>query len=257
MCEARHLIDFVSESHIGNSRDCTFESMVKLMTKGKGVDFVLNSLSEEKLKSSIRCLGHHGTLLEIGKFDIANNSEIGLESFLKELTFRSVAADHFDLIEPFHQKRIRNLMEKDLQNGIIKPLPATVFNVDEIEKAFRYLSTGKHVGKVIVKIRSDPFDKYSVPIKALPRCYFSADKVYILSGGLGGFGMELTDWLILRGARKLVLVSRRGVSNGYQEYRIRYGPAGHLLLDANPPFLPRSLLPQIVEVLWLSNHHKY
>lgn len=48
------------------------------------------------------------------------------------------------------------------------------------------------------------------------------DHVYVIVGGLGGFGLELADWLIMRGARKLVLTSRRGVSNGYQSTRLRY-----------------------------------
>jgi fatty acid synthase len=38
---------------------------------------------------------------------------------------------------------------------------------------------------------------------------------------LGGFGLELADWLVLRGARKLVLSSRSGVRTGYQSLRIR------------------------------------
>lgn len=33
--------------------------------------------------------------------------------------------------------------------------------------------------------------------------------------------MELADWLVLRGARKLVLSSRGGVRTGYQSLRIR------------------------------------
>lgn len=44
---------------------------------------------------------------------------------------------------------------------------------------------------------------------------------YVVTGGLGGFGLELTDWLILRGARKVLLTSRTGVKNGYQAFRIR------------------------------------
>lgn len=63
--------------NIGNSRDCSFEAMIKLRTKGEGVDFVLNSLAEEQLHASIRCLGRSGTFLEIGKFDLANDSKIG------------------------------------------------------------------------------------------------------------------------------------------------------------------------------------
>lgn len=33
--------------------------------------------------------------------------------------------------------------------------------------------------------------------------------------------MELADWLVLRGARNLVLTSRKGVTTGYQAMRIR------------------------------------
>jgi len=37
---------------------------------------------------------------------------------------------------------------------------------------------------------------------------------------LGGFGLELADWLIVRGAQNLVLISRAGVKNGYQQMKI-------------------------------------
>lgn len=42
-----------------------------------GVDVVLNSLAEEKLQASIRCLARHGRFLEIGKYDLSNNSALG------------------------------------------------------------------------------------------------------------------------------------------------------------------------------------
>jgi fatty acid synthase len=41
------------------------------------------------------------------------------------------------------------------------------------------------------------------------------------TGGLGGFGLELADWLVLRGARKLVLSSRRGGRTGYLSFCVR------------------------------------
>lgn len=47
------------------------------------------------------------------------------------------------------------------------------------------------------------------------------DYVYVIVGGLGGFGLELADWLIMRGARRLMLSSRRGISNGYQASRLK------------------------------------
>lgn len=69
------------ESHIGNSRNTSFELMVHRETNGKGVDFVLNSLSEEKLLASLRCLGKSGHFLEIGKYDMANDNKIDWVAF--------------------------------------------------------------------------------------------------------------------------------------------------------------------------------
>lgn len=67
--------------------------MIIRETNARGVDFVLNSLSEDKLLASIRCLAAGGHFLEIGKFDMANDSKIGMGCFLKELTFHAVLAD--------------------------------------------------------------------------------------------------------------------------------------------------------------------
>ena len=40
-------------------------------------------------------------------------------------------------------------------------------------------------------------------------------------GGLGGFGLELANWLIFRGAKKVILTSRRGITTGYQALCVR------------------------------------
>ena len=84
----------LKEQHIGNSRNTSFEDMILIQTKGAGVDYVLNSLAEEKLQASIRCLGKGGKFLEIGKFDMANDTKIGLGNFLKELSFHSIMLDN-------------------------------------------------------------------------------------------------------------------------------------------------------------------
>lgn len=211
----------LKEANIGNSRDCSFETMIKLETAGKGVDYVLNSLSDDKLQASIRCLGRGGTFLEIGKFDLANDTKIGLGNFLKEICFRSVLVDNLFGSSLAERKQVYDLVQADIKSGIIQPIFSTVFGVNELEKAYRHLSTGKHVGKVVMKIRDDPFALSTVPIRVLPRVYFDPQLSYVIPGGLGGFGMELADWMIVRGARKFVMSSTRGISKTYQSYRIR------------------------------------
>ena len=54
---------------------------------------------------------------------------------------------------------------------------------------------------------------------------------------MGGFGLELTDWLILRGAKNVVLTSRTGIKNGYQRMKIElwksYGVNVKIVENAN------------------------
>lgn len=53
---------------------------------------------------------------------------------------------------------------------------------------------------------------------AKQKIFFDIKKSYIITGGLGGIGLELADWMIKKGATKLVLNCRRGVMNSYQTF---------------------------------------
>jgi len=82
------------------------------------------------------------------------------------------------------------------------------------------MAHGKHIGKVLVQIRPDEHDvttniyaqcngdarETACPskhaLKAIRRTLCHPEHVYIVTGGLGGFGLELAKWLVTRGARK-------------------------------------------------------
>jgi fatty acid synthase, animal type len=83
------------------------------------------------------------------------------------------------------------------------------------------LASGKHIGKVLLKIRENEADQTSLPIEVLPLVNCNPALSFIIPGGLGGFGLELADWLVLRGCRKLVLSSSRGITSSYQAFRIK------------------------------------
>lgn len=227
--------------NVGNSRDTSFEEMIITRTKGKGVDYVLNSLAEEKLHASIRCLGFGGKFLEIGKFDMANDTKIGMNIFLKEISFHSVMLDRLfgesgekKLVissDPFcleistyfflFFQHVKKLLENDIKTGIVKPLKTNIYRASQVEKAFRFLATGKHMGKVLLKIRENETDAVTLPITVSPKVYCNPNHSYIIPGGLGGFGLELADWLVLRGCKNLVLSSSRGITKQYQAYRVK------------------------------------
>ena len=85
-----------------------------------------------------------------------------------------------------------------------------MFEREEIEDAFRFMAQGKHIGKVLVQVRPEDSTQSRVKLVAHARSMCDPNKSYVITGGLGGFGLELAHWLVDRGARNIVLTSRRG-----------------------------------------------
>ncbi|KAJ2952057.1 hypothetical protein O0L34_g4320 [Tuta absoluta] len=223
----KRLFPQIKDSHIGNSRDTSFEHMIRRETNGEGVDVVLNSLADEKLQASVKCLRRCGRFLEIGKYDITVNTQLEMCFQQKEISFHSIMLDYVNDECMGHQrKNLAALVLKGIQSGAVRPLTSCAFEKYELQTAYRYMAAGKHIGKVVIKIREEETVRGNVQpkpelIEAIPRYMCSEHCVYVLVGGLGGFGVELADWLVLRGARKILMCSRKGLSKGYQHLRIR------------------------------------
>nr|XP_033193891.1 fatty acid synthase [Bombus vancouverensis nearcticus] len=221
----KKMFPVLTDRNIGNSRDTSFEQLILNETNGRGVDIVLNSLAEEKLQASIRCLAQGGRFLEIGKFDLSNDSPLGMSVFLKNVSFHGILLDAICEDDGPERQEVVRLVSEGIKSGAVRPLPSTVFSEQQIEQSFRYMATGKHIGKVLLKIRDEEKQKVvqspQKVVSAIPRTYLNPDKSYILVGGLGGFGLELADWMILRGAKYLILTSRSGVTTGFQALSIR------------------------------------
>ncbi|KAK4878177.1 hypothetical protein RN001_010683 [Aquatica leii] len=206
----------ILDSHIGNSHDIKFEQMILKQTKGKGVDIILNSLADNKLQASTRCLARRGIFIELGK----QNVSILLDSFSNGRTYAGIFVDKF-YDKNAKKKQLQLLMQQGIETGYVKPLPRVVYGKTKLQDAVRYMSIGKHTGKIVIKFQ-DELTKNILPVKATRRFFCDINKVYVIIGGLGGFGIELVDWLIGRNAKKIILVSRNGITTGYQNYKINY-----------------------------------
>ena len=117
----------------------------------------------------------------------------------------------------------RRWVEEGLENGSVRPIDTTVFERDQVEDALRYMAAGKHTGKVLIKIRDEVEEPIPIikPHRCLARVHFDHDKTYIITGGLGGVGLEMASWMIDRGAARLVLTSRSGAVTGYQKMSVQ------------------------------------
>lgn len=61
------------------------------------------------------------------------------------------------------------------------------------------MSAGKHIGKVLIKVRDEEEKRMTPPtpikVRAVCRTLCNPNQVFLITGGLGGFGLELAQWL--------------------------------------------------------------
>ncbi|XP_033097231.1 fatty acid synthase-like, partial [Anneissia japonica] len=161
-----------------NSRNTTFEQHILTATNGKGVNLVLNSLAEEKLQASVRVLARHGRFLEIGKYDLSNNTPLGMAVFLRNVAFHGILLDALFEDGNDEWQMVADLVTAGIKSGAVTPIRTTVFEKSDVEGAFRYMAQGKHIGKVLVKVRDSVEPSFSM--NALSYTYCHPNKVYII-----------------------------------------------------------------------------
>ncbi|PLN76124.1 iterative type I polyketide synthase [Aspergillus taichungensis] len=199
----------ILEDHIFSSRDLNFAPGVMRHTKGRGVDVILNSLSDEALRRSWDCLAPFGRFIEIGKKDAQAYGKVELTPFLRNVTMASVELPTMIKYRPDLVKRLtQDIIRLYAEGKIRDATPTTFMNYSQIEEGFRLLQAGKSLGKIIFV----PHDDDLVPLipEPTPPLQFPTNASYVLAGGLGGIGRSLALWMASRGARSLVFLSRSG-----------------------------------------------
>ncbi|KAG5795056.1 hypothetical protein H9Q69_005899 [Fusarium xylarioides] len=203
----------IARSHIFNSRDDSFLDGVMSHTSGRGVDLVLNALSGELLHASWKCVAKFGTLLELGKRDLASFGKLDMGRFLDNRSYCGIDMKYLLHEQPFVVKDLLERLLSLYDQGLIRPLkPITPFDARDAKKAFRYMQDGQHIGKVVLNLPQDPSALGSKAVERKVRCDGLAS--YLFVGGLGGLGRALAIWLVERGAKNLVFLSRNVNSGG-------------------------------------------
>ena len=153
--------------HMFSSRSDSFAKGIKRMTGDRGVDVVVNSLAGEALRLSWECIAPFGRFIEVGKKDIYNYSTLPMYQFAKNVTFACVDLVHLLDEEPEVAGSLLRDVMKMLQSGrIAGPQPLHLYKSSQIEEAFRYMQSGKSIGKIVVEFNADDI----VPVRKL-LCY--------------------------------------------------------------------------------------
>lgn len=205
--EKRALVKALGAEHVLDSRSLAFVDEVRAIT-GDGVDIVLNSLFGEAMERSLNALRPFGRFVELGKRDYVANTHIGLRPFRRNLSYFGVDLDQVIQHQGDDGARMFREVMALFNDGGLKPLPYQPFTAAETSDAFRLMQQSGHIGKIVISppkagtIMKDTAKPFTV----------SETGVHLLTGGLGGFGLEAARWLIDRGAKHLVLAGRKGAA---------------------------------------------
>ena len=200
------------EDNIFYSRNTSFAKGIKRATNNQGVDLVLNSLAGDALRETWDSLAHFGRFIEIGKRDIVGNSRLEMSRFEHNAMFASVDLTVVAAERPKIMRRLLSDVFDLMAKGLARPIsPITIFPISDVEVAFRTLQSGKIMGKIVIVPRPDDQVK-AVPAKT--KLLLQPDCTYIIIGGTGGLGRSMTRWMIGKGAKYIVLVSRTGSATG-------------------------------------------
>jgi acyl carrier protein len=198
----------IPRNRIFNSRDKSFVDGVMRETDGRGMDFILNSLSGELLHATWSCVAEFGTLLEIGKRDLIGGGKLDMKPFLANRNYSCVDID--GLWKRIHVARALIFSILDFYNkGHISPLPMKIFPASQTQDAFRFMEKGQHIGRVGVTMKQTGGEV--APLETVKRSLsvsFNESASYLMIGGLGGIGRAVSTWMVDHGAREIIYMSR-------------------------------------------------
>ena len=156
----------------------------------------LNSLSLDFIGASCAALAEGGAFEEVGKRGAWSIERLGVAA--PAVAHVVIALDVEMAHDPAWMGGVLALLAKRAGAAAVAGLPLRSFDmVAQAELAFRTLQAGRNVGKVVVRIAA--------------RCDASPRGTHAVTGGTSGLGLLTGRWLAERGARTLVLASRRGV----------------------------------------------
>lgn len=167
--------------HVYDSRAPDFADCILKETGGAGVDIVLNSLTGELARRSLALLRGSGHFIDISKSK-RTPEQTGPRYY------------RFDLLElpPAKLQQMLCRLANDLERGEFHPVPTSIYPMTEVANAFDKMRQATHIGKIVVTQRS-----------------IDAQGTYLITGGAGGLGLAVAQYLIEQGAKRVILVGRR------------------------------------------------
>ena len=199
--------------YVIDSRSLSAIDEVRTLTGGHGADVVVNAAPGEAVLANLEVAAEFGRVVEVGKTEIFGGRLIDLAVFNKNLSLISIDLDRMmvhrmDLLLQIHSEVLALILA-----GKYELLPTRILPVSQLADAFEQVARSTHLGRIVLD-----FTESAPPVKpARPVTSIRSDAAYLVTGGLGAFGLATARWLAAKGAGTIVLAGRRGAASADQQ----------------------------------------
>jgi acyl transferase domain-containing protein/NADPH:quinone reductase-like Zn-dependent oxidoreductase len=189
----RALLRTMGIKHVVDSGSPGFAEAFLTATYGKGVDVVLNTLAGDVTGENLELLAPNGRYIEL-----AHQDRMALGALARNISFHGVDVTDMWHTQPDHVVEVLREVFCLMDTGVLAPLPAQAFAATDAAEAFQRVA--RRIGKVLLS--------FDVPVSDGVR----ADSTYLVTGGMGGIGQEVVQWLRAKGAQHILLIGRSELS---------------------------------------------
>lgn len=180
-----------------DSRSTDFEADVLAATGGVGVDLVVNSLTGDAIAAGLRILVPGGRFIELGKRELLDDAEV--RAIRPDVAYRAFDLRTMVDADPGLSLRLGDALAEGFREGSLTPLPAAAFALAEAGEAYRRMSRGDHLGKLVLRPPPAPADP-------------GGEGWAVVAGGSGAMGRSTVRWLLSRGRGRIAVLSRSGLA---------------------------------------------
>ncbi|CAL8085106.1 unnamed protein product [Orchesella dallaii] len=188
--------------HIFHSRNTQYGDQILELTNGRGVDVVLNSLTSEGFKeATLKACGKGAKFVEMSKLNIWTNEEV--RKLRRDVEYTIIDVSVLDVSE---WKQYLNSVKVFLKSGVVKPIPYVRFDGLNVRDALQFMQKAKHIGKIVCTMPELGQEEGKLQVFTP---MFNDTSTYLITGGLGGIGFVVCQWMVEKGAKHVLLAGRK------------------------------------------------
>jgi len=134
-----------------NTESEDLAARVQEITKGKGFALAFDPVAGPGLETLAKAAGQEATIMEYGALDPRATPYPLFLAIRKGLNIRAYTLFQITK-DPERSPRALKFVTEGLSSGVLKPIIAKTFKLDEIVEAHRYMESNEQIGKIVVTV---------------------------------------------------------------------------------------------------------